>query len=261
LPRPAATFRFVPTWRGGHYLAFSTPNVERPESREFKHNPFQDVLADRGKYIVAAMTIARAYQAAGEPAVEAKRLASFDAWSRFVQRPLVWLGCADPAKSVEANEASDPETANLQAVLSGWHEGHGEGALTVKELAATTNEALWEAMLEVAPGKDGALDVNRLGKWLSRMNRRVAGGLKLERCANKDSHRRKLKWQVSVRGNKSAPQAPLAPQFLTTCGRDGRREKENCQKRVEELKTATSGVLGVQSSSGSQGVDWGLDEL
>jgi hypothetical protein len=212
---------------------FLDPNVERPESREFKHNPFQTVLADRGTYIAAAMTIARAYQAAGEPAVEAKRLASFGAWSRFVQRPLIWLGCADAAKSVEASEAADPEIANLQAVLSAWHEVHGDEELTVKELAASIHEALMEAMLEIAPGKDGALDV----------------------------HRRKLKWQVSVRGNKSAPQAPLAPQFLTTCGRDGRREKENCQKRVEELKTATSGVLGVQSSSGSQGVDWGLDEL
>jgi putative DNA primase/helicase len=228
---------------------FLDPNIERPESREFKHNPFQDVLADRGKYIAAAMTIARAYQAAGEPAVDAKRLASFDAWSRFVQRPLIWLGCADPAKSVEANEAADPEIGNLQAVLSAWHDAHGDEELTVKELAASTHEALREAMLEIAPGKDGALDTNRLGKWLPRMNGRIAGGIKLERCSDKDTHRKASKWKVTGRGrgNQFAEQAGLAEHFSSTCGQDGREKKKECQKGVEGLKTAHFAPLAPQS--------------
>ena len=35
--------------------------LERPELRQFKSNPFATVLADRGKYIAAALTIVRAY--------------------------------------------------------------------------------------------------------------------------------------------------------------------------------------------------------
>jgi putative DNA primase/helicase len=246
---------------------FLDPNVERPESREFKHDPFQDVLADRGKYIAAAMTIARAHQAAGEPAIEAKRLASFGAWSRFVQRPLIWLGCADPAKSVEANEAADPETGNLQAVLRAWHEANGDKELTVKELAASTHEALREAMLDVAPGKDGALDANRLGKWLPRMNGRIAGSFKLERCADKDTNRKTAKWKVTGRGNPVAEQAEQTEQFSTLSARDG-RERKDCQKGVEELKTAHFAALAPQTRADRScetamppaGDNWGLDD-
>jgi putative DNA primase/helicase len=97
------------------------PNMERPETRQFKRNPFKDVLADRGKYIGAAMTIARAYLAAGEPGVDAATLASFENWSRFVQRPLIWLGRADPAKSIENISGDDPEQNTLRMVLIAWH--------------------------------------------------------------------------------------------------------------------------------------------
>ena len=41
--------------------------VERPELREFSFNPIERVLADRGSYIAAAITIARAYITAGSP--------------------------------------------------------------------------------------------------------------------------------------------------------------------------------------------------
>jgi phage gp37-like protein len=51
------------------------PQLERPELREFTGNPVADVLADRGAYVAAALTVCRAYMAAGRPN-RAKRLAS-----------------------------------------------------------------------------------------------------------------------------------------------------------------------------------------
>ena len=57
------------------------PKEERPEGRVFSRNPLEEILADRGKYITAVLTIARAYIAAGEPEVEYARVASFAAWS------------------------------------------------------------------------------------------------------------------------------------------------------------------------------------
>jgi putative DNA primase/helicase len=41
------------------------PNMERPELREYKNDPIATVLKDRGAYIAAALTIARAYIVAG----------------------------------------------------------------------------------------------------------------------------------------------------------------------------------------------------
>jgi putative DNA primase/helicase len=41
--------------------------MERPELRQFKFDPVEMVLADRGKYIAAVLTICRAYFVAGRP--------------------------------------------------------------------------------------------------------------------------------------------------------------------------------------------------
>lgn len=53
------------------------PNLERPELRQFRGNPFATVLSDRGRYIAAAITIVSAYLIAGEPDLQPS-LASFD---------------------------------------------------------------------------------------------------------------------------------------------------------------------------------------
>jgi putative DNA primase/helicase len=61
------TFRGDMTRRG--LIANLDAKVERPELREFGFDPLERVLADRGSYIAAAITIARAYIAAGSPKV------------------------------------------------------------------------------------------------------------------------------------------------------------------------------------------------
>ena len=61
------------------------------------------VLADRGKYIAACLTICRAYIAAGRPD-KLPKLASFGDWSDTVRSALVWLGEADPVKSMDTVE-------------------------------------------------------------------------------------------------------------------------------------------------------------
>ena len=60
-------------------------------------------MADRGKYIAACLTICRAYIAAGRPG-KLNRLASFGGWSDTVRSALVWLGEADPVKSMDTVE-------------------------------------------------------------------------------------------------------------------------------------------------------------
>jgi hypothetical protein len=171
------------------------PQMEEPEKRTFAVSPLDMALADRGKYIAAVMTVARAYLAAACPEVDAVSLASFGAWSRFVQRPLIWLGKADPAKSIENTAGDDPEWNELHAVLPAWHAAVGAKAVTVKELRAEITTELTEAILEIAPGKDGDFDAKRFGWWLRRMNGRMAGELRLS-AARGDTHKKQARWKV-----------------------------------------------------------------
>lgn len=93
------------------------PQLEQPENRVFKENPIERVRADRGKYLAAVFTIVRAYKAAGCPRQEHKIVAGFEAWSRLVQQPLIWLGEADPFGSMEELKALDPKQDELHELL------------------------------------------------------------------------------------------------------------------------------------------------
>jgi hypothetical protein len=87
------------------------PKLENPELRQFANNPFAAVLADRGAYIAAALTVCCAYAAAGRPNPP-PRLASFESWSDTVRSALVWLGKVDPVESMELARADDPEAGD-----------------------------------------------------------------------------------------------------------------------------------------------------
>jgi hypothetical protein len=158
--------------------------LEQPELREFKGNPVQTVLADRGKYIGACLTICRAYAAAGR-----RPLASFEGWSDAVRSPLVWLGEADPAKSIQETRAEDPERVRLQNLPHAWEGVVGVGydkGCTLGEAEYKgkhaydhdAGEALLNAMLAVAPrrGEPGVVDFDRLGKAFRSYKGKVVDG-------------------------------------------------------------------------------------
>ena len=95
------------------------PEVERPELRSFAIDPVALVQADRGKYVSACLVIVSAYVAAGMPGKLAP-IGSFEMWSDFVRSALVWLGCADPALSMEAARDADPELGELSGMINAW---------------------------------------------------------------------------------------------------------------------------------------------
>src|SRR4051812_30976699 len=74
---------------------------ERPETRVFKFDPIDQIKADRGKFLAAVFTIARAYMVAECTSVEPAPLAGFSGWSKMVREPLIWLGLSDPVMSME----------------------------------------------------------------------------------------------------------------------------------------------------------------
>jgi putative DNA primase/helicase len=150
--------------------------MENPEERKFTQNPLALIQEDRGKFVVAALTIVQAYIAAGRPN-PGRPLANYERWSRMVRDPLVWLGLADPVKSQEKTKTEDPDREKHLAVIEGWKRNCGERGHTlgrVIEIAKMTgqdgrllDEDFHAALIAVAVGKQpGQVDNEKLGKWL-----------------------------------------------------------------------------------------------
>ena len=90
--------------------------TERPELREFKNDALARAASQRGAYVAAALTVIRAYLAAGAPRV-CGPFGSYTAWSRMVRSPLVWLGEPDPIASMDAARKEDAELSEHPRVL------------------------------------------------------------------------------------------------------------------------------------------------
>ncbi len=182
------------------------PQLERPELREFTGDPVGDVLADRGRYIAAALIIARAYAVAGRPD-PAPRLASFEGWSDTVRSALMWLGCGDAAETMETSRSEDPDLTALREIAQAWAATFGDGLARQRSVAdvlkaieeretnyqgdgnphdgyetAYKHPALREAIFAGIPAR-GRLNARIFGKWLSRHKGRIAGGHKFMRSA------------------------------------------------------------------------------
>jgi putative DNA primase/helicase len=155
-------------------------NVERPELRTFSQNPLQRILDDRGAFVAAALTIVRAYLAAGLPERIKPALASFQNWSNTVRSALVWLGCEDPAATMEQAREDDPELSDLRRVVGAWHHQYGLGPQTARRAAEEAvevergeneeirprNPGLRDAIMQVA-GDRKDINNRRFGNWLS----------------------------------------------------------------------------------------------
>jgi putative DNA primase/helicase len=170
-------------------------NREDPEAREFTSNPVASVLADRGKYVAAALTIARAYGIAGRPGC-LPPLPSYEGWSNTVRSALVWLGWPDPVASNKDIQAADPIRQQRTALFGAWRDelavgdSHQAGGYQVGELVKYGEEyirsdrlrpALFDALYSVAPPRTGhpQIDPHRLGRWLNSNLGTIANGHKL----------------------------------------------------------------------------------
>jgi putative DNA primase/helicase len=168
-------------------------NMEEPETRAFKGNPARLIANDRGKYVAAILTIARAHITSKENPLPP--LPSFDGWSNFVRSPLVWLGCADPVKSIEQLRKADPVRSERAIVFEAWRDDIGIACgFTAPRLIELANETtpgalnfsyarpeFRNALLQIAVkfGTNNVIEPRRLGKWLTQHENTVAVRLKL----------------------------------------------------------------------------------
>ena len=82
--------------------------TEDPETRRFKSNLRQEVLAKRRELLGAVLTIWR-WGRRTKSLPSGKPLGSFERWTRWVRDPLLALGCQDVVEQVNRAKARDPE--------------------------------------------------------------------------------------------------------------------------------------------------------
>ncbi len=174
------------------------PQVERPEEREFSFHPVAVVKAARGEYVVAALTVLRAYHVAGQPH-QATPLGSFAEWSRTVRDALLWLGEADATETMSVAREMDPQLDALTSLLVQWRDTLGQGSYTSREIVAAAYETrptedggtallradLREALMVVA-GDGRVVTTRRLGRWLTSSSGRIVGGMQISKGPLRD---------------------------------------------------------------------------
>lgn len=173
---------------------------ERPWTRKFDGDLLQDVRKRRGEFLSAALTILVAYRAAGSPD-QGLEPCRFVKWSYLVRSALVWAGAADPMAGMGRVEAQDPETLDLRALMHAWKRQIGPRAVTASNaIESAKGHGDFEAALRaIASGADGAC-ARRLGKYLSKREKRLVDGLRFEKAG---MHAGTARWKLVERADPS----------------------------------------------------------
>lgn len=166
-------------------------SLENPEERTDFEAPdlLRSVNHARPRLAVAALTILRAYFAAGCPAMPGGAFGSFEAWSRIIRGAIVWAGLADPLATRETAKASDDSAERLGMLVAGLREADPDGiGLTIREIerlvghrpapdTTPTCPALQEAIAMICGERFNA---RKVSYYLRSLLGRVVDGVKIE---------------------------------------------------------------------------------
>jgi hypothetical protein len=192
---------------------------EKPYAREFDFCPLETVLSRRQELVGAALTLMRAYIAAGRSRRGAGRSASFETWDDLVRQTVCWIATwderfGDPLKATERAYEEDPDTTSLRNLLRAWHDVYGTTPVTVEQLAQTDHfqrglsedqqaarDDLMDA-LKVVAGDNYRVNNRILGKWIAKHKERRVDGLRIVQHSNPNTKSRKSKsWCLGVDEN------------------------------------------------------------
>jgi hypothetical protein len=168
--------------------------VERPELRNFNTDIIEEAHNKRGEFVVAALTILRAWHVAqqGGEYVRAVPYGGFADWSRRVREPLIWLGEADPCATVAKVRENDPQRDWLMTVVMQWKANLVlDQAYTVQNVIerAVNTPSFYNALFGVAASRTGgAISNDKLGRWLKRVEGKIVCDFKLVKDGSKDGY-------------------------------------------------------------------------
>ena len=173
---------------------------EHPEDRNDFEQP--DLLgwvkSHRHPLAVAAVTVLRAYIAAGRPDMQLPTWGSYEAWSSLIRNAIVWVGLPDPADTRSTVREADQSAELLRLLLDGIAEAdQGEG-LTAADIERLVTETSGSA--DSCPSLRAAISElcerptsKQIGYALRRFAGRVCGG---RRLVGKAGHRKIKRWSV-----------------------------------------------------------------
>lgn len=167
------------------------PQTERPQARSFDLNPKDVCLFDRQRMVSAALTLIRFYLSSGSKKVG--DTGSFSEWDTFVRQTVLYIGktiapnqYVDIAKSIELNQAEDPELEVLMQLFQEWHKSFCSEWVTSKQIINKVSGDWGDPVsLELREALQQLVGPNwsspkSLGKALKKRNGRLVGGMKLE---------------------------------------------------------------------------------
>jgi hypothetical protein len=177
---------------------------ERPEVRTgFRHPQLlRWVGKNRLRLLATALTILRAYCAAGRPDMKLPAWGSFEGWSDLVRSAVVWVGLADPGKArLQLQSQADVEAESMGALLACLEKLDPERkGLTTAEIVLRAfpkdQSALPADLVELRAAIEalvGRGDAQRLGYKLRAFRRRVLHGRFLDRAG---AEHQAVRWAV-----------------------------------------------------------------
>lgn len=181
--------------------------MERPERRHFAGDFLEDIKANRGPIVRAAMTIIGAYVHAGSPSLEdLPPFGSFEEWDAMCRRPLVWLGLPDPLASAEALRESDPDLETMRMLMGAWRAKFASESVRLAEVVEAAmartadiyhNPDLYESLQIACSEKPNS---RRLGNWLRQRHGRIVEGSMFIK-SGQDGHGKVAKWSLVDAGS------------------------------------------------------------
>lgn len=188
------------------------PGLERPEERSFAFNPIERAKRQRSLYVTAALTVLKAYIAAGKPDMGLTPFGSFADWSALIRSALVWAGASDPCESRMHIIENDPSTQNLSAFLECLQQTFGQRTFTSKEVvqeAGRREGELAAALEEIASEWGDPKNSQKLGFWMKKNMGRLADGRKLVKATGTSNKTAVAHWQVDCASCSASHESPL----------------------------------------------------
>lgn len=190
---------------------------DAPESRKtftIKEPLIAHVLQHRQRYLSAALTILRAFIAAGMPDQEV-RCGTFEEWAQLVPSALVWLGQPNILDAqTDVKHAAGSDDARLEHIISAWWQTFRTRRLSTSELS----EAILEPSPQTQDFSNAFLEQWRredlvpatLGYKLRWLKGRVIKGCSL--TSETDKHSKAQRWFVMVAPGQTLIEIPEVPE-------------------------------------------------
>ncbi|MCY2991315.1 MAG: hypothetical protein NTY19_26090 [Planctomycetota bacterium] len=180
--------------------------VENPEDRSgFVHPDLLTwVRENRQRLASAAVTVLRAYVAAGRPEQQLIPWGSFSQWSDLIRSAIVWVGLPDPCETRAVVRAADRSAEILRMFIDGIEEADVDGAgVTSADIARLLSHPLSEDGADPYPTLRAAVGETcdkptsrRIGYALRQYVGRVCGGRRL--VNRHDRHLKVGSWGVEA---------------------------------------------------------------